>query len=81
MAVRLTTRVPDDVNEKINFWCKRLSVSKTQFTGICIQAGIESVVRGISPVDSLTDEQLARVLKVGAAAGVVFNVGEDEASS
>lgn len=72
MIVRITSRIPVDVDEKMKLWCERLGVTKAQFSGMCIQAGIDSVIRGISPIDSLTDDQLKRVLRLGADASVKF---------
>lgn len=79
VATRITSRVPDDINKKLDYWCKRLGMTKTQFSGVCIQAGIESVIRGIAPLESLSDEQLARVLRVGADYGLVLkDTGDHE---
>lgn len=64
MSKRITARISDDLNAKLDSWCAKLGVNKGQLAGICITAGFDAVIRAVSPVDSLNDDQLARVLRV-----------------
>lgn len=62
MAKRITARISDDLNEKLDAWCAKLGITKSQLGGICITAGFDAVIRAVSPVDSLNDEQLKRIV-------------------
>ena len=72
MSKRITVRVSDDLNQKLDDWCTRLGVTKVQLGGICVTAGYDAVIRAVSPVDSLDDLQLAKVLRAGKLAGIEF---------
>lgn len=76
MSKRITVRVSDELNQKLDEWCQRLGVTKVQLGGICVTAGYDAVIRAVSPVDSLDDVQLAKVLRAGKLAGIEF--GEKE---
>lgn len=80
MTKRITARVPDDVNEKLDIWYVKLGLTKSQLAGIAVQAGLDSVLRAISPVDSLSELQLARILRVAEAAGVGLKGVDNESS-
>lgn len=62
MSKRITARISDDLNAKLDSWCAKLGVNKGQLAGICITAGFDAVIRAVSPVDSLNDEQLKRIV-------------------
>jgi len=63
MAKRITSRVSDELNEKLDMWTRKLGITKSQLGGICITAGFDAVIRAVSPVDSLDDSQLIRILR------------------
>lgn len=63
MAYRITARVPDDLNARLDEWSVKLGVTKSQLAGMSIQAGFDAILRAVSPVDSISAEQLAKVVK------------------
>lgn len=62
MSKRITARISDELNARLDAWCVKLGVNKGQLAGICITAGFDAVIRAVSPVDSLNDEQLKRIV-------------------
>lgn len=63
MAKRVTARIPDEVDEKVKVWSEKLGVTQSQLMGMAIQAGIDSIIRAISPADALTPVQWAAIVK------------------
>lgn len=63
MAQRVNVRLPDDVFEKASVWSVKLGVSKSQLLGMAVQAGLDSIIRAISPVDSISPEQWAELVR------------------
>lgn len=62
MAKRVNVRVPDQIFEKAGVWSEKLGVSKSQLMGMAIQAGLDSIIRAISPVDSISPDQWAELV-------------------
>jgi len=81
MSTRITARISDELNDKLDAWCRKLGVNKGQLAGICITAGFDAVIRAVSPVDSLSDQQLARVFRaVGYSEGDLREAIESKSS-
>jgi len=59
---KVSGRVPVDVNEKLDKWYKKLGVTKSVLISMCIQAGINNVIRAISPEESISPETLKNLL-------------------
>jgi len=70
MAKRITVRIPDDVCEKVYLWSGRCGVTVSQLGGMAVQAGIDSIIRAISPVESLTPDQWAAIIRAMESQGV-----------
>lgn len=78
MGKRIMARVADETAEKIAYWAKRMGISQSQLASICIQAGIGSIIRAISPEDAFTPQQLALIIKAAEEQGVNFKGVGDE---
>lgn len=76
MAKRIQARVSDDMYEKLLSWADRLGVNVSQLSGMAIQAGLDSIIRAVSPADSLSPDQWAKIIKA-----VEIQGGIDEKSS
>lgn len=63
MTKRVMARVPDEVGEKISVWSKRLGLNQSQLTGMAIQAGLDSIIRAVSPVESMSPTQWAAIME------------------
>lgn len=63
MTKRVNVRVSDAIFEKTAVWAERLAVTKSQLMGMAIQAGLDSIIRAISPVESITSDQWADLVK------------------
>lgn len=69
-TVRITGRVPIDLNDQIEQMSLQLGMSKTAFISLCIRAGINSVIRSINPEKMLSTDDWEKILKVGADLGL-----------
>lgn len=61
MTVRLSSTVSDETAEKILYWSKKLNINKSQMINISILAGLDTVIRAISPMESMTPEQIVQI--------------------
>lgn len=85
MAKRIQARVSDDMYDKLSMWAERLGVNMSQLSGMAIQAGLDSIIRAVSPVESLSPGQWAVIFKAMQEQGIDMNGiqnigGEDEKS-
>lgn len=55
-TIRLNVRITKEFNEKLDLWTDRLGLSKSQLTAMALQAGLNNVIRVISPEEVLTPE-------------------------
>lgn len=78
MPRRVVARVADETADKIAYWADRMGVSQSQLASICIQAGLGSVIRAISPEEAFTPEQLAKIIKAAEKEGIKFEGSSDE---
>lgn len=62
---RIYARVTDEMESKILLWSEKLGVTKTQLINMSIMAGLDSIIRAVDPVSSLTPEQLAGMVQKG----------------
>jgi len=62
-AVRINIRVTKDMNSKLDYWAGKLGVTKSQLGGMSMMAGFDAIIRTISPVDSLNEDQLAKIFR------------------
>jgi hypothetical protein len=61
MTYRITARVPDELNKKIDEWYPKVGLTKSQLAGLAIQAGFDAILRAIAPVESVTPEKWAQI--------------------
>jgi len=81
MAKRMMARVPDDVAEKIESWALRLGLSQAQLMGMAIQAGIDSIIRSVAPMESYSDKQIAAIFRALQREGISLDgltIGSEE---
>jgi hypothetical protein len=69
-TVRITGRVPLELNDQIEKMSLQLGMGKTAFISLCIRAGINSVIRSINPEKMLSTEDWEKILKVGKDLGL-----------
>lgn len=62
---RVYTRVTEETAEKIDHWAEKLGLTKGQLYNMAILAGLDSIIRAIDPVSSLTPEQIAALVEKG----------------
>jgi len=60
---RVAGRVPIEVNDKLDIWYRKLGITKSALITLCIHAGLNSVIRAVSPEESISTEKLAELMK------------------
>ena len=50
-------------DKKLNQWAARLGMSKSMLVNLCVQAGIDQVVRVFAPEEALADKKIASIIK------------------
>jgi len=63
MAKRLTIRVSDDIGEQVQKYALQFGVTQSQFGGMCVQAGLGTILRAVKPEESIPPETLARIIQ------------------
>jgi hypothetical protein len=53
MAKRLSVRVSDVLGVQIEKYAEEFGVTQSQFSGMCIQAGLGAILRAVKPEDSI----------------------------
>lgn len=63
MAKRLTVRVSDELGEQVQKYAQQFGVTQSQFGGMCVQAGLGTILRAVKPEESIPAETLARIIQ------------------
>lgn len=61
--IRVQVRLPISEYEKLKSWANKFGITMTQLGGMSVQAGLDGIIRAVSPFDSLTPEQWASITK------------------
>lgn len=61
-TTRVNVRVTRPLDEKAAMWADKLGISKSLLYAMAIQAGMDSIIRAVSPVDSITPQQWADIV-------------------
>lgn len=69
-TVRISGRVPIELNDQIEQMSLQLGMGKTAFISLCIRAGINAVIRSVSPEKMLSTEDWEKILKIGTDLGL-----------
>jgi hypothetical protein len=67
---KLYIRVTPEFYAKFKGWAERLGLNMNQFGNMCIQAGIGSIIRAVSPEDAFTPEQIVAIMKAADRKGI-----------
>lgn len=62
MAKRITARVSDDLGEMIKKYADEFAITQAQFAGICIQAGLGTILRAVKPEEAIPIETWAKII-------------------
>jgi len=63
MAKRLSVRVSDEVGGLIEKYSTEFGVTQSQFSGMCIQAGLGSILRAVKPEEAIPVEKWAQIVQ------------------
>ena len=59
---KLFVSVTPEFDERFTSWSKRLGVTKSQFGNMCMQAGMNSLIRAVAPEESFTPAQIVQIV-------------------
>lgn len=62
-AVRVNIRITKEMNDKLDDWAGKFGITKSQLGGMSLMAGFDAIIRTVSPVDSLNEDQLAKIFR------------------
>lgn len=63
MAKRLSVRVSDELGVNIEKYANEFGVTQSQFSGMCIQAGLGAILRAVKPEEAITVEKWALIVQ------------------
>ena len=63
MAKRLNVRVSDELGVMIEKYAHEFGVTQSQFSGMCIQAGLGSILRAVKPEEAIPVEKWAQIVQ------------------
>lgn len=68
--------VTPEFDERFTNWSKRLGVSKSQFGNMCLQAGMNSLIRAVAPEEAFTPEMLVKIIQEASKQNVQLDFGD-----
>lgn len=63
MAKRLSVRVSDELGVSIEKYASEFGVTQSQFSGMCIQAGLGAILRAVKPEEAIPVEKWALIVQ------------------
>lgn len=60
---RLFITVTPEFDERFTGWADRLGVSKSQFGNMCLQAGLNSLIRAVAPEEAFTPDMIVKIME------------------
>lgn len=63
-VTRINVRVTKEFNKKLDTWAARLGLNKSQLCTMALQAGLNNIVRSISPEEVLTPDVLKMIMDI-----------------
>lgn len=73
---RIFVTVTPEFEEKFTSWAARLGVSKSQFGNMCLQAGLNSLVRAVAPEEAYSPAVIVRILEEAKKQGFQLNLSD-----
>ena len=75
-TTRLFITLTTDFDEKFSAWADRLGVTKSQFGNMCLQAGINSLIRAVAPEEAFTPEQIVKIMDAAKKQGAELDFSD-----
>jgi hypothetical protein len=75
-TVRISIAITPDFDDKFKNWAKRLGVSKSQFGNMCMQAGLNSLIRAVSPEEAFSPETIVKVIEAARKQNVQLDFND-----
>lgn len=74
---RINLFIPLDLDQALERWSVKFDISKTVLINLSIRAGLDAIVRAISPQDALSPEQWADIIAAAKNKGLEFETLEE----
>lgn len=75
---KLAIRVTPEFEAKFIEWAARLGLTRSQLGNICVQSGLNAVIRAVSPEESLTALQIVEIIQAAKAQGMELKKSDFE---
>lgn len=75
---RLFINVTPEFDGKFTDWAIRLGISKSQFGNMCLQAGLNSLIRAVSPEEAFNPETIVKILQAAKRQNVQLDFSDFE---
>lgn len=73
---KLAISVTFEFDERFSSWAKRLGITKSQFGNMCLQAGMNSLIRAVAPEEAFTPEMLVKIIQEASKQNVQLDFGD-----
>ena len=74
---KLYVAVTNEFDDRFMAWAKRLGLTKSQLGNICVQAGLNAVIRAVSPEEAFSSEQIVDILETAKDRGLNLEIRKD----
>jgi len=76
---KIFVTVTADFDAKFTGWAKRLGVSKSQFGNMCIQAGMNSLIRAVAPEEAFSPEMIVQIMSAAKKQNIQLDFNDFKA--
>lgn len=70
MKKRINLELPQDLGDKLDIWSVKWDMPKTSLINLSIRAGLDAIIRTMSPQDAYTPEQMADIVQALKLRGI-----------
>lgn len=75
---RIFVTVTPEFDARFTGWATRLGVTKSQFGNMCLQAGLNSLIRAVAPEEAFTPDQIVQIMEAAKKQNVQLDFSDFE---
>lgn len=68
--------VTPEFEQRFTGWAIRLGLTKSQFGNMCLQAGMNNLIRAVAPEEAFTPEMMVKIIQEAARQNVQLDFGD-----
>lgn len=68
--------VTPEFEQRFTGWAIRLGLTKSQFGNMCLQAGLNNLIRAVAPEEAFTPEMLVKIIQEASKQNVQLDFGD-----